>query len=107
MTVWAEHAVCPSPAQSYRHVEPQLWTVDNVLEWISDHVESNKLDARSLSLALCSVDGFSLCQMCQGQMCEVFGPQLGAQLYQSLQEHKSSHGKPLPPAARGHTLARR
>lgn len=79
-------------AQSYRHTEPQYWTVDNVLEWISDHVESNKFDARSLSLAHCSVTGSILCQMSQDQMMEVFGLQLGSHLYQSLQEHKSKYG---------------
>lgn len=68
--------------------------MDNVLEWISDHVESNKIDAQSLSLALCSVDGYSLCQMAQDQMMEVFGPQLGSHLYQSLQEHKTKYGNP-------------
>lgn len=68
--------------------------MDNVLEWISDHVESNKIDAHSLSLALCSVDGYSLCQMAQDQMIEVFGPQLGSHLYQSLQEHKTKYGNP-------------
>lgn len=68
--------------------------MDNVLEWISDHVESNKIDAHSLSLALCSVDGYSLCQMAQDQMMEVFGPQLGSHLYQSLQEHKTKYGNP-------------
>lgn len=85
-----------STGQSYRQIEPQYWTVDNVLEWISDHVESNKFDAHSLSLALCSMDGYSLCQMAQDQMIEAFGPQLGSHLYQSLQEHKTNHGKPSP-----------
>lgn len=75
-------------------MEPQYWTVDNVLEWISDHVENNRFDAQSLSLALCSVDGYSLCQMSQDQMMEVFGPQIGSHLYQSLQEHKNKYGKP-------------
>lgn len=85
-----------STGQSYRQIEPQYWTVDNVLEWISDHVESNKFDAHSLSLALCSMDGYSLCQMAQDQMIEAFGPQLGSHLYQSLQEHKTNYGKPSP-----------
>ncbi|TNM89141.1 ETS-related transcription factor Elf-3 [Takifugu flavidus] len=77
--------------QSYRQIEPQYWTVDNVLEWISDHVESNKFDAHSLSLALCSMDGYSLCQMTQDQMIEAFGSQLGPHLYHSLQEHKTNY----------------
>lgn len=68
--------------------------MDNVLEWISDHVESHRFDAHSLSLALCSVDGYSLCQMSQDQMMEAFGPQIGSHLYQNLQEHKNKYGKP-------------
>uniref|UniRef100_H3CBG9 E74-like factor 3 (ets domain transcription factor, epithelial-specific ) n=1 Tax=Tetraodon nigroviridis TaxID=99883 RepID=H3CBG9_TETNG len=80
---------------SYRQTEPQYWTVENVLEWISDHVESNKIDAHSLSLALCSMNGYSLCQMAQDQMMEVFGPQLGSHLYQSLQEHRTKYVSPL------------
>lgn len=32
--------------------------------------------------------------MAQDQMMEVFGPQLGSHLYQSLQEHKTKYGNP-------------
>lgn len=86
--------ICVPAGQSYRQTEPQYWTVNNVLEWISDHVEIHKIDARSLSLSLCSMDGYSLCQMAPDQMREAFGPQLGSHLYQSLQEHKAKYGKP-------------
>lgn len=85
-----------SAGQWYRQLNPQSWTTDNVLEWISDHVESTKFDASSLSLAQCAVDGHTLCQMTQDQMIGAFGVQLGPRLYQSLQEHKTKYGKPSP-----------
>ncbi|XP_076604596.1 ETS-related transcription factor Elf-3 [Chaetodon auriga] len=77
--------------QWYRQINPHCWTADNVLEWISDHVESTKFDASTLSLAYCAMDGPGLCQMNQDQMIGVFGPQLGLHLYQSLQEHKTKY----------------
>ncbi|XP_034535179.1 ETS-related transcription factor Elf-3 [Notolabrus celidotus] len=75
----------------YGHSSPQCWSTENVLEWISDHVESSKFDARTLSLARCTMDGPTLCVMTQDQMFAVFGPQLGLQLHQSLQEHKTKY----------------
>uniref|UniRef100_A0A3Q3WJD9 Uncharacterized protein n=1 Tax=Mola mola TaxID=94237 RepID=A0A3Q3WJD9_MOLML len=80
--------------QWYRQINPQLWTTENVLEWISGHVESNKLDASTLSLACCAMDGHTLCQMTRDHMIEVFGLQLGPHLYQSLQEYNTKYGKP-------------
>ncbi|XP_045885402.1 ETS-related transcription factor Elf-3 isoform X2 [Micropterus dolomieu] len=80
-----------SNIQWYRLSNPHCWTPDNVLEWISDHVESTKFDASTLSLAYCAMDGPSLCQMNRNQMIEVFGPQLGPHLHQSLQEHKTKY----------------
>lgn len=77
--------------QWYRHISPHCWTADNVLEWISDHVESTKFDASILSLAYCTMDGPALCQMTRDQMIEVFGPQLAPHLHQSLQEHKTKY----------------
>ncbi|CAJ1050752.1 ETS-related transcription factor Elf-3 [Xyrichtys novacula] len=75
----------------YRHISPLCWSTENVLEWISDHVESTNFDARTLSLACCSMDGPALCTMTRDQMMGVFGPQLGLQLHQSLQEHKAKY----------------
>ncbi|XP_063767973.1 ETS-related transcription factor Elf-3 isoform X2 [Eleginops maclovinus] len=75
--------------QWYGQVSPHCWTADHVLEWISDHVESTKFDASTLSLATCCMDGPALCQMKREQLIGVFGPQLGLQLHQSLQEHKT------------------
>ncbi|XP_070699423.1 ETS-related transcription factor Elf-3 [Pempheris klunzingeri] len=75
--------------QWYRQISPHCWTPDNVLEWISDHVESTKFDANTLSLVYCTMDGPTLCQMNRDQMIGVFGPQLGPHLHQSLQEYKT------------------
>uniref|UniRef100_UPI0037E96832 ETS-related transcription factor Elf-3 n=1 Tax=Semicossyphus pulcher TaxID=241346 RepID=UPI0037E96832 len=77
--------------QWYGHINPHCWTTDNVLEWISDQVESTNIDARTLSLTCCTMDGPTLCQMNQDQMIGVFGPQLALQLLQSLQEHKTKY----------------
>ncbi|XP_071351118.1 ETS-related transcription factor Elf-3 isoform X2 [Trachinotus anak] len=78
-------------SQWYRQISPHCWTADNVLEWISDLVESTKFDASTLSLAYCTMDGPTLCQMNRDQMIGLFGPQLGPQLHQSLQEHKTKY----------------
>ncbi|XP_051270985.1 ETS-related transcription factor Elf-3 isoform X1 [Dicentrarchus labrax] len=78
-------------SQWYRHINPHYWTAEHVLEWISDHVESTKFDASTLSLAYCTMDGPALCQMSRDQMIGVFGSQLGPHLHQSLQEHKTKY----------------
>ncbi|KAM3877815.1 ETS-related transcription factor Elf-3 [Diretmus argenteus] len=77
--------------QWYRHINPHCWTSENVLEWISDHIDSIKFDASTLSLAYCTMDGPTLCQMSRDQMTDVFGPQLGPHLSQSLHEHKAKY----------------
>lgn len=84
-----------SAGQWYRQINPQCWKADNVLEWISDHVECTKFDASTLSLAYCTMDGPALCQMTRDQMIGVFGLQLGPHLHQSLQEYKTKYGKPV------------
>uniref|UniRef100_A0A3Q3K8Y9 E74-like factor 3 (ets domain transcription factor, epithelial-specific ) n=1 Tax=Monopterus albus TaxID=43700 RepID=A0A3Q3K8Y9_MONAL len=78
--------------QSYKQITPNCWTADNVLEWISDQVESTKFDANTLSLAYCTMDGPTLCEKNEDEMIEIFGPQLGPQLHQSLQEYKTKYG---------------
>ncbi|KAM9361570.1 ETS-related transcription factor Elf-3 [Symphorus nematophorus] len=78
-------------SQWYRHISPHCWTAEHVLEWISDHVESTKFDASTLSLAYCTMDGPALCQMNRDQMIGVFGLELGPHLHQSLQEHKTKY----------------
>ncbi|XP_068171533.1 ETS-related transcription factor Elf-3 isoform X2 [Antennarius striatus] len=82
---------CSVSGQWYGHINPQYWTTENVLQWISDHVESTKFDASTLSLACCSMDGPALCQMNRDQLIGIFGPQLGPQLHQNLQEHKTKY----------------
>ncbi|XP_060897340.1 ETS-related transcription factor Elf-3 isoform X2 [Labrus mixtus] len=77
--------------QWYGHLSPHHWSTENVLDWISDHVETLKFDAQSLSLACCTMDGPALCQMTRDQMVSVFDSQLGLQLHQSLQEHKTKY----------------
>ncbi|XP_034724411.1 ETS-related transcription factor Elf-3 [Etheostoma cragini] len=77
--------------QWYKQISPHFWTAENVLDWISDHVESTKFDASTLSLAYCAIDGPALCQMSREQMIGVFGTQLGPHLQQSLQEHKTKY----------------
>uniref|UniRef100_A0A3B3ZJH5 Uncharacterized protein n=1 Tax=Periophthalmus magnuspinnatus TaxID=409849 RepID=A0A3B3ZJH5_9GOBI len=77
----------------YEQASPLCWTLENVLEWISDNIEGTNFDARSLNLAYCALDGPSLCKMSQNDMIGVFGPQLGPHLHQSLLKHKAKHGK--------------
>ncbi|XP_029907452.1 ETS-related transcription factor Elf-3 [Myripristis murdjan] len=77
--------------QWYRQVNPQCWTSEHVLEWISDHVDRIKFDASTLTLDYCTMDGATLCQMNHDQMISIFGPQLGLHLHQSLQEHKTKY----------------
>uniref|UniRef100_A0A3Q3KIS4 E74-like factor 3 (ets domain transcription factor, epithelial-specific ) n=1 Tax=Monopterus albus TaxID=43700 RepID=A0A3Q3KIS4_MONAL len=77
--------------KSYKQITPNCWTADNVLEWISDQVESTKFDANTLSLAYCTMDGPTLCEKNEDEMIEIFGPQLGPQLHQSLQEYKTKY----------------
>ncbi|XP_072239127.1 ETS-related transcription factor Elf-3 [Leuresthes tenuis] len=80
-----------SSGQWYRQINPHYWTADHVLEWISDQVERTKFDASTLTLAYCAIDGPALCHMSQEEMIEVFGPELGQYLHQSLQELKTKY----------------
>uniref|UniRef100_A0A3B3ZJI0 Uncharacterized protein n=1 Tax=Periophthalmus magnuspinnatus TaxID=409849 RepID=A0A3B3ZJI0_9GOBI len=86
-----------SKADSHRfrsQASPLCWTLENVLEWISDNIEGTNFDARSLNLAYCALDGPSLCKMSQNDMIGVFGPQLGPHLHQSLLKHKAKTNAP-------------
>ncbi|XP_034023401.1 ETS-related transcription factor Elf-3 isoform X2 [Thalassophryne amazonica] len=80
--------------QCYRQMSPHYWTTEDVLDWISDHVENTKFDASSLSLADCTMDGPALCQISQDQMAWLFGPQLGPHLHQCLEEQKTKYELP-------------
>uniref|UniRef100_A0A3P9JT17 E74-like factor 3 (ets domain transcription factor, epithelial-specific ) n=1 Tax=Oryzias latipes TaxID=8090 RepID=A0A3P9JT17_ORYLA len=75
----------------YRQTNPENWTGEHVLEWISNLVERNQFDASTLSLTYCAMDGHTLCHMDQDQMTATFGPALGPHLYLSLQEHKTKY----------------
>ncbi|KAJ7999497.1 hypothetical protein DPEC_G00195040 [Dallia pectoralis] len=70
---------------------PQYWSKQNVLDWISFYVEGSKFDASTLSLSYCSMDGHTLCQLTRDQLLSMFGLSLGAQLYESLAELKSKY----------------
>ncbi|XP_041748190.1 ETS-related transcription factor Elf-3 [Coregonus clupeaformis] len=70
---------------------PQYWSKQNVLEWISFYVEGNTFDAGTLSLSCCFMDGPTLCQLTRDQLLNMFGMSLGAQLYQSLVELKAKY----------------
>nr|XP_057910931.1 ETS-related transcription factor Elf-3 [Doryrhamphus excisus] len=77
--------------QWYAQMNPLHWTADNVMEWISHHVERTEFDASTLTLAYCAMDGHTLCQMNLEQMVGVFGPELGPHLHQNLQESKAKY----------------
>ncbi|KAM9813415.1 ETS-related transcription factor Elf-3 [Neosynchiropus ocellatus] len=77
--------------QWYRQVNPHSWTKENVLEWISENVENNGFDASTLSLAYCTMDGATLCQLNLHQMIGCFGPQVGPHLHQNLLELKTKY----------------
>ncbi|KAI1890761.1 hypothetical protein AGOR_G00156950 [Albula goreensis] len=70
---------------------PQCWTKQNVLEWISYHVEESKFDASMLNMTNCSMDGSVLCQLSRETLVSIFGS-LGERMYQSLQEQKAKYG---------------
>ncbi|XP_061730946.1 ETS-related transcription factor Elf-3 isoform X1 [Nerophis ophidion] len=77
--------------QWFGQMNPLNWTADHVMEWISHHVERTKFDASTLSLAFCAMDGHTLCQMNLEQMVSFFGPHLGPQLHQNLQEDRAKY----------------
>ncbi|MBN3321821.1 ELF3 factor, partial [Atractosteus spatula] len=72
------------------NTDPQFWSKQNVLEWISYHVEEAKFDASTLNMAYCTLEGSVLCQMSRDTMLSMFGP-LGDRLYHSLQDLKAKN----------------
>ncbi|XP_010879189.1 ETS-related transcription factor Elf-3 [Esox lucius] len=72
-------------------LNPQYWSKQNVLDWISFHVDGSKFDASTLSLSYCSMDGLTLCQLTRDQLLNMFGMSLGAHLHQSLLELKAKY----------------
>ncbi|XP_067863418.1 ETS-related transcription factor Elf-3-like [Heptranchias perlo] len=70
---------------SWFQLDPQLWSKQHVLEWISYQVEKHKYDANNINLSFCDMDGTTLRMLTKGQLVAIFGP-LGDELYKSLQD---------------------
>ncbi|XP_072109437.1 ETS-related transcription factor Elf-3 [Mobula birostris] len=70
---------------SWFQIDPQLWSNQHVLEWISYHVEKHKYDANNIDLSFCDMDGATLLTLTKNQLVSIFGP-LGEELYKSHQE---------------------
>ncbi|KAM4796751.1 ETS-related transcription factor Elf-3 isoform 2-T2 [Rhinophrynus dorsalis] len=62
---------------------PAMWSQQQVLDWISYHVEKNKWDASTMDLTQCEMDGQQLCQLSKEDMNTMFGG-LGDKLYDDL-----------------------
>ncbi|XP_063309230.1 ETS-related transcription factor Elf-3 [Pelobates fuscus] len=62
---------------------PAMWSQQQVLDWISYHVEQNKWDASTMDLTQCEMDGQRLCLLSREDMISVFGG-LGDRLYEHL-----------------------
>uniref|UniRef100_A0A671QHQ9 E74-like factor 3 (ets domain transcription factor, epithelial-specific ) n=1 Tax=Sinocyclocheilus anshuiensis TaxID=1608454 RepID=A0A671QHQ9_9TELE len=50
-----------APSCLWDLVNPQMWTRQNVLEWIGFHVEDSRFDASLLNMNYCDMDGITLC----------------------------------------------
>ncbi|XP_051890997.1 ETS-related transcription factor Elf-3-like isoform X2 [Pristis pectinata] len=70
---------------SWFQIDPQLWSKQHVLEWISYHVEKHKYDANNIDLSFCDMDGATLRTLTKNQLVAIFGP-LGEELYKSHQD---------------------
>ncbi|XP_069797642.1 ETS-related transcription factor Elf-3 [Narcine bancroftii] len=70
---------------SWFQVDPQLWSKQHVLEWISYNVEKHKYDANNIDLSFCDMDGPMLHGLTKSQLVASFGP-LGEELYKSHQD---------------------
>uniref|UniRef100_A0A8C1VZF6 E74-like factor 3 (ets domain transcription factor, epithelial-specific ) n=1 Tax=Cyprinus carpio TaxID=7962 RepID=A0A8C1VZF6_CYPCA len=82
-------------AGSWDLVNPQMWTRQNVLEWIGFHVEESRFDARLLNMNYCDMDGITLCTMSKETLMNMFGPVLGEQLHHSLETLKARYATDL------------
>uniref|UniRef100_A0A671NJJ5 ETS-related transcription factor Elf-3-like n=1 Tax=Sinocyclocheilus anshuiensis TaxID=1608454 RepID=A0A671NJJ5_9TELE len=74
-------------------VNPQMWTGQNVLEWIGFHVEESRFDASLLNMNYCDMDGITLCTMSKETLMSMFGSTLGEQLHHSLETLKARYGE--------------
>ncbi|KAL0978100.1 hypothetical protein UPYG_G00165890 [Umbra pygmaea] len=81
----------PGTQVQWYELNPQYWSKQNVLDWISYYIESSKFDASTLSLSYCNIDGPTLCTLARDQLLNLFGMSLGSQLHQSLVELKAKY----------------
>lgn len=80
---------------SWDQVNPQMWTRQNVLEWIGFHVEESRFDASLLNMNYCNMDGITLCSMSKETLMGMFGLGLGERLLQSLENLKARYASDL------------
>nr|XP_033773832.1 ETS-related transcription factor Elf-3 isoform X2 [Geotrypetes seraphini] len=64
---------------------PNLWSKQQVLEWISYYVEKNKYDANNIDFSCCNMDGNMLCRCSCEDLVAMFGP-LGEKMFGQLRE---------------------
>ncbi|XP_067254994.1 ETS-related transcription factor Elf-3 isoform X2 [Chanodichthys erythropterus] len=76
-------------------VNPQMWTRQNVLEWIAFHVEDSRFDASLLNMSYCSMDGLTLCATSKEMLMGIFGQGFGERLHQSLENLKARYANDL------------
>ncbi|XP_016300324.1 ETS-related transcription factor Elf-3-like [Sinocyclocheilus anshuiensis] len=76
-------------------VNPQMWTRQNVLEWIGFHVEDSRFDASLLNMNYCDMDGITLCTMSKETLMSMFGSMLGERLHHSLETQKARYATDL------------
>lgn len=70
---------------NWSHELPNLWSKQQVLEWISDYVEKNKYDANNIDFSCCNMDGNMLCRCSREDLAAMFGP-LGEKMFGQLHE---------------------
>ncbi|KAG1946206.1 ETS-related transcription factor Elf-3 [Pimephales promelas] len=76
-------------------VNPQMWTRQNVLEWIGFQVEESRFDASRLNMSYCDMDGLTLCAMPKETLMSMFGQSFGERLHQNLENLKARHANDL------------
>ncbi|XP_029428935.1 ETS-related transcription factor Elf-3 isoform X3 [Rhinatrema bivittatum] len=64
---------------------PNLWSKQQVLEWISYYIEKNKYDANDIDFSCCNMDGNMLCRCSREDLITMFGP-LGEKMFAQLRE---------------------
>ncbi|XP_075470041.1 ETS-related transcription factor Elf-3 isoform X2 [Ascaphus truei] len=76
-------SILTAETSSWAQDLPAMWSQQQVLDWISYHVEQNKWDASTMDLTQCEMDGQQLCQMDRDEINAMFGG-LGEKLYADL-----------------------